>query len=48
VTREKVQENCGWTVAFADSVSETPPATAAELRVLRDLHARTKKAHGVS
>ena len=48
VTREKVQENCGWRVAFADSVSETPPATAEELQVLRDLHARTKKAHGVS
>jgi glutaconate CoA-transferase subunit B len=48
VTREKVQENCGWQVSFSQSVSETPAATEEELRVLRQLHARTKKAHGVS
>jgi glutaconate CoA-transferase, subunit B len=48
VTREKVQENCGWKVLFAPAVTETPAATTEELKVLRDLHARTKKAHGVS
>jgi glutaconate CoA-transferase, subunit B len=47
MTREQVQENCGWSVAFAQDVVETPPATAEELSVLRALHARTKQAHGV-
>jgi glutaconate CoA-transferase, subunit B len=46
VTREKVQENCGWKVKFARTVKETPPPTPQEVKVLRDLHARTKKAHG--
>jgi glutaconate CoA-transferase, subunit B len=48
VTREKVQENCGWPVTFATDLVETPPATAEELSVLRALHARTRKAHGIS
>jgi glutaconate CoA-transferase, subunit B len=48
VTREKVQENCGWSVKFAPDIVETPPATAEELSVLRALHARTRKAHGIS
>jgi glutaconate CoA-transferase, subunit B len=46
VTREKVQENCGWKVKFARIVKVTPPPTREEVTVLRDLHARTKKAHG--
>jgi glutaconate CoA-transferase subunit B len=29
-------------------VADTPAATAQELTVLRDLHARTKQAHGVA
>jgi glutaconate CoA-transferase subunit B len=45
VTRGKVQETCGWTVRFADSVEETPLPTELELRTLRDLQARTKAAH---
>jgi len=45
VTREKVQETCGWTVRFADAVAETPPPTALELKTLRDLQARTRAAH---
>jgi glutaconate CoA-transferase subunit B len=45
VTREKVQETCGWPVKFADAVEETPPPTELELRTLRDLQARTKAAH---
>jgi glutaconate CoA-transferase, subunit B len=48
VTREKVQENCGWPVKFSADIIETPPATAEELSVLRALHARTRKAHGIS
>ncbi|WP_210485830.1 CoA-transferase subunit beta [Microvirga antarctica] len=46
VTREKVQETCGWTVRFAATVEETPPPTELELTTLRDLHARTARAHG--
>jgi glutaconate CoA-transferase subunit B len=45
VTREMVQETCGWTVRFADTLAETPPPTALELSTLRDLQARTKAAH---
>jgi glutaconate CoA-transferase subunit B len=44
-TREQVQETVGWKVAFAREVSTTKPPTEEELRVLRDLHARTKAAH---
>ena len=45
VTAEQVQETVGWTVAFADDLVETPPPTAEELSVLRDLKARTEDAH---
>jgi glutaconate CoA-transferase subunit B len=45
VTREKVQAECGWPVRFATEVGETPPPTANELGVLRDLHERTARAH---
>jgi glutaconate CoA-transferase subunit B len=44
VTREQIQENTGWPVKFAAKVAETPPPTAKELEVLRELHARTKRA----
>ncbi len=46
VTREQVQETCGWKVRFAGNVEETPPPTELELKTLRDLQARTEKAHG--
>jgi glutaconate CoA-transferase subunit B len=46
VTREQIQENTGWTVRYADKVAETAPPTAQELEVLRELHARTARAHG--
>jgi glutaconate CoA-transferase, subunit B len=46
VTREAVQEACGWQLRFAETVGETPSPTVAELSVLRDLHARSKRAHG--
>ncbi|UUP16947.1 CoA-transferase subunit beta [Nitratireductor thuwali] len=45
VTREQVQETCGWTVKFADRLEETPPPTPLELSTLRDLKARTERAH---
>jgi glutaconate CoA-transferase, subunit B len=46
VTREQVQDTCGWTVRFADRLDTTPAPTATELQTLRDLKARTAKAHG--
>jgi glutaconate CoA-transferase subunit B len=46
VTRDQVQETCGWKVRFAERVEETPPPTALELTTLRDLQARTERAHG--
>ncbi|WP_163267496.1 CoA-transferase subunit beta [Chelativorans alearense] len=45
VTREMVQETCGWKVKFAEKLEETPPPTALELSTLRDLKARTDAAH---
>jgi glutaconate CoA-transferase, subunit B len=46
VTREQVIEATGWPLQFAGEVTETAPPTWDELGVLRDLLARTKKAHG--
>jgi glutaconate CoA-transferase subunit B len=46
VTREQVTAATGWKIKFADKVGETPPPTEKELKVLRELHARTAAAHG--
>jgi len=46
VTREQVIESTGWNIKFAEKVAETPAPTEIELKTLRDLHARTKAAHG--
>lgn len=46
VTREQVQETCGWSVTFADDVAETQAPTNTELTILRDLYERTARAHG--
>jgi glutaconate CoA-transferase, subunit B len=46
VTQEQVVAGCGWPVKFAVDVAETPAPTAQELSVLRELHERTKRAHG--
>lgn len=46
VSRQDVVDATGWAVRFADDVTETPAPTPEELEVLRDLHARTAKAHG--
>ena len=48
VTREQVVEATGWPVRFAEEVTETPPPSAFELDVLRDLNARTARAHGTA
>jgi len=45
VSREQVEETCGWRVRYAADVAETPPPTALELDTLRDLKARTEAAH---
>jgi len=46
VAADRVREATGWPVRFADEVAETPPPTADELHVLRDLLRRTAEAHG--
>ncbi len=46
ITREQITENTGWTLRYAANVAETPPPTDNELGVLRELHARTARAHG--
>jgi glutaconate CoA-transferase subunit B len=46
VTRDIMQENCGWTVSYAEDVQETTPPTKLEIETLRDLMARTNEAHG--
>tara|TARA_R110002020_G_C16223937_1_gene767870 strand:+ start:424 stop:1203 length:780 start_codon:yes stop_codon:yes gene_type:complete len=46
VTRDMVQQSCGWTVRFADDLSQTPEPTSLELETLRDLAERTRIAHG--
>jgi glutaconate CoA-transferase, subunit B len=48
VTREQINDNTGWTVRYAANVVETKPPTADELTVLRDIHARTARAHGAA
>jgi glutaconate CoA-transferase subunit B len=48
VTRDQVRENTGWSIRFAETVEETPPPNPSELTVLRELNARTARAHGAS
>jgi glutaconate CoA-transferase subunit B len=44
-TVEQAVEATGWPLKVADTVAETAAPTEAELSVLRDLNARTAKAH---
>ena len=46
VTREQIQANTGWPVRYAGGVTETPAPSEQELSVLREVHARTARAHG--
>jgi glutaconate CoA-transferase subunit B len=46
VTREQVQALCAWPLQWADDVAVTPAPTERELSVLRDVHERTRRAHG--
>jgi glutaconate CoA-transferase, subunit B len=45
VSREQVREATGWEVRFADDAETTLPPTDEELAVLRELQARTERAH---
>jgi glutaconate CoA-transferase, subunit B len=48
VTREQISANTGWPVRFAAGVTQTPVPTQQELSVLRELHARTARAHAAA
>lgn len=45
ITRQMVQDTCGWAVSFDPQVKETSPPTELELTTLRELNARTAAAH---
>ena len=45
VTKEMVQNNCGWKVKYFDSLEITQPPTELELKTLRDLKKRTQLAN---
>jgi glutaconate CoA-transferase subunit B len=45
VSADLVRERTGWPVRFAASVEDTPPPGTSELETLRDLQARTARAH---
>ncbi|MFO1057079.1 MAG: CoA-transferase subunit beta [Dongiaceae bacterium] len=44
-TLEQARAATGWTLAVAPGLTETEPPTAAELATLRELQARTRRAH---
>ena len=46
VSCEQIRENTGWKVRFAAELRETEPPRVEELDVLRELNARTARAHG--
>jgi glutaconate CoA-transferase, subunit B len=48
VTREQVAAATGWPLRFAADLAETAPPTAEELATLRDVQARTARAHAGS
>lgn len=48
ITREQIEESTGWTVRYADEIAETPVPNAEELEALRELKARTERAHSVT
>jgi glutaconate CoA-transferase, subunit B len=48
VTREQIAAATGWPVRFAAEVAETQPPSALELEALRDLQARTARAHAAA
>ena len=45
VTLDQIRNATGWPLRSAEDLDEVPAPEARELRVLRDLNARTKRAH---
>ena len=45
VTKQMVQDNCGWQVKFFENLEVTQPPTELELNTLRDLKQRTQIAN---
>lgn len=45
VTREQVSDATGWNIRFAEQLESTPEPDANELEILRELKARTERAH---
>lgn len=45
VTPDQVRKATGWELRVADQLETVVPPTPEELRILRDLHARTRAAH---
>ena len=48
VTCAQVRESTGWNLRFASQLRETEPPGAHELEALRELNARTARAHGTA
>jgi glutaconate CoA-transferase, subunit B len=48
VTREQIDANTGWKVRYAGTIGETKAPTGKELETLRELHARTARAHAAA
>jgi glutaconate CoA-transferase subunit B len=46
VNRDAISAKTGWSIQFTEDCAETQPPTQDELKVLRDLKARTAAAHG--
>jgi glutaconate CoA-transferase, subunit B len=46
VTRDEIDRNTGWRVKYVANVATTRAPCAEELATLRELHARTRRAHG--
>jgi glutaconate CoA-transferase subunit B len=46
ITVDQAKAATGWELKVADRLEHTMPPTAQELATLRDLQARTAKAHG--
>jgi glutaconate CoA-transferase, subunit B len=48
VTRAEIEVSCDWDIRYGKEVTETAPPTRVELEALRDLNARTERAHGAA
>ena len=46
ITRDDIDGNTGWKVKYAPDAAETAAPDPQELAVLREIHARTRRAHG--